>query len=508
MIFALGFLVAGLLALLFLPAVQRRAARLSSRRLEMLLPLSMEEIVAERDQLRAEFAVERRRIEQKLEAAADAQAGHMGEIGRQNAALNALNGQLTETREELRAIGEAKDALHREMAEAEAALGAIQKALADESGSHASTRETLQALQAGHAALEQVTHEQRASLAGLETRAAALDLRIVALKHQKEDLEKNLQAKSSEAEVLLVERDLARAERDGLETKRATLQRRLDEEALRAADLRDQIEALRRRVDEAERARVAGLQARDAAEQRHAAAMKKVEEEENRVRAIQTAAAERHATQVAEIATLGGQLEAARREHASLQEERRTREAEAARKLETQVAKIRAAEAEWQARHAAQQEEIAHLTAALEEVRQQHATAQQESRDREAEFQSRLQSELQKARDAETEWQARHASQRSEIAGLVTFLEEAQREKSATPSLVPAAAGDAAAMPDISSGQREETALLRQAIADLGSEVVRIAASLKGSDTPEDSASMPPDVIGVRERRGRARAQP
>jgi chromosome segregation ATPase len=503
MIFALGFLVAGLLALLFLPAVQRRAARLSSRRLEMLLPLSMEEIVAERDQLRAEFAVERRRIEQKLEAAADAQAGHMGEIGRQTQAINHLTGQLTETRGELHAVGEAKDALHREMAEAEAALGALQKALADESGAHAATRDSLEALRAEHAALEHVSHEQRASVAGLETRAAALDLRIVALNHQKEELERNLQAKTSESEVLLVERDLARAEREGLETKRATLQRRLDEEALRAADLRDQIEALRRRVDEADRARVAGEQARDSAEQRHAAATKKVEEEENRVRSLQTNAAERHAAQVAEIATLGGQLEAARREHASLQEERRTREAEAARKLETEIGKARAAEAEWQARHAAQQQEIA----TLEEVRQQHAAVQQASGGREAEVESKLQTELQRARDAEAEWQARHASQRSEIAGLVSFLEEAQRDKNATPSAVPAAAADAAAAPDLSTNQREETALLRQAIADLGSEVVRIAASLKG-DTSEDGAPMPPDVIEVRERRGRARAQP
>jgi len=141
MIFALGFLVAGLFALLFLPAVQRRAARLSSRRLEMLLPLSMEEIVAERDQLRAEFAVERRRIEQKLESAGEAAAGHMSAIGRQTQAINDLTSQLADTREELRAVGEAKDALHREMVEAEAALGAMQKALADESGSHASTRQ-------------------------------------------------------------------------------------------------------------------------------------------------------------------------------------------------------------------------------------------------------------------------------------------------------------------------------------------------------------------------------
>ncbi|MBI5012898.1 MAG: hypothetical protein HZC06_09325, partial [Methylocystis sp.] len=42
MYFALGFLVAGLFALMFLPAFWRRALRLSMRRLQMLAPMSME----------------------------------------------------------------------------------------------------------------------------------------------------------------------------------------------------------------------------------------------------------------------------------------------------------------------------------------------------------------------------------------------------------------------------------------------------------------------------------
>lgn len=393
MIFALGFLVAALFGLLFLPAVQRRAARLAGRRLEMLLPLSMEEIVAERDQLRAEFAVERRRIEQKLEAAGDAQAQHMGEIGRQAGMIDDLNGQLSQTREELRALGEARDGLQREMDEAQVALGALQKALEDENASHAEMRETLEGARAEHAALDQPANEQRAALAALEMRAAALDLRIVALNHQREDLEKNLQAKVSEAEVLQVERDLARAERDGLEVKRATLQRRLEEEALQTADLRDQIETLRRRVEEADRTRVAGEQARDAAQQRHDAAVRKVEEQENRIRALQSAAAERHATQVAEIATLTGPLESARR----MQQERRAQKQQEARPAEDGGAE------------------------------QSHA----------------------------------------------------------------------------------ETALVRQAIADLGAEVLKIAESLKpsrpGSEERDDS---PPEVMGRSQSRNRARLQP
>jgi chromosome segregation ATPase len=199
-------------------------------------------------------------------------------------------------------------------------------------------------------------------------------------------------------------------------------------------------------------------------------------------------------------------LETARREHASLRDERRPREKEAAQKLEAEIAKARQAEAEWQARHAEQQQKIIALTAALEEARQQHAAMQQDSRDREAKVQSKLEAELKKARDAEAEWQARHENQSSEIASLVTFLNEAQGEKQ-TSSSGTSASGHATHLPDQSISQRDETALLRQAIADLGSEVVRIAGSLKEPNAPEDGGPMPSDVIGVRDRRGRARAQ-
>ncbi len=82
MYFALGFLVAALLALMFLPAFWRRAMRLSMRRLQMLAPMSMEEVIAERDMLRAEFAVRERRLEQEMEALQAARAQDMATTGR------------------------------------------------------------------------------------------------------------------------------------------------------------------------------------------------------------------------------------------------------------------------------------------------------------------------------------------------------------------------------------------------------------------------------------------
>ncbi|WP_424361571.1 hypothetical protein [Methylocystis parvus] len=82
MYFALGVLVAGLVTLLFLPAFWRRALRLSMRRLQMLAPMSMEEVIAERDLLRAEFAVRERRLEQEMEAVKASKAYDLAAIGR------------------------------------------------------------------------------------------------------------------------------------------------------------------------------------------------------------------------------------------------------------------------------------------------------------------------------------------------------------------------------------------------------------------------------------------
>ncbi len=81
MIFALGFLAASLCALLLLPAVNARAARLSQRRIEARLPLSISEVAAEKDYLRAQFAVTQRRLERKVEAVSAHRHADLAAIG-------------------------------------------------------------------------------------------------------------------------------------------------------------------------------------------------------------------------------------------------------------------------------------------------------------------------------------------------------------------------------------------------------------------------------------------
>jgi chromosome segregation ATPase len=67
MYFALGLLTAGLVVLVLMPAVWRRAVRLTRARVEASLPMTLAEIEADKDQLRANFAVTTRKLELDVE---------------------------------------------------------------------------------------------------------------------------------------------------------------------------------------------------------------------------------------------------------------------------------------------------------------------------------------------------------------------------------------------------------------------------------------------------------
>ena len=63
----LGFFIAGFLALALAPLVWRRAVRLTTKRIEASMPLSTNELEAEKDRLRASHAMAARRLEMNIE---------------------------------------------------------------------------------------------------------------------------------------------------------------------------------------------------------------------------------------------------------------------------------------------------------------------------------------------------------------------------------------------------------------------------------------------------------
>ena len=93
---SLGFLAASILALVTIPSVHARAVRLTMRRLEATTPLSMTEIQAHTDQLRADFALSTRRLEISLEEFKTKAASHLAELGKKTNTINHLNIELTE----------------------------------------------------------------------------------------------------------------------------------------------------------------------------------------------------------------------------------------------------------------------------------------------------------------------------------------------------------------------------------------------------------------------------
>lgn len=96
MYFGIGFLVATLLGLLFIPLVHNRAVRLTAKRLEASTPLSMVEIRADKDHLRAEFAISTRRLEMTIEDLKAKTSRQLADLGKKTDAINQLKKDLAE----------------------------------------------------------------------------------------------------------------------------------------------------------------------------------------------------------------------------------------------------------------------------------------------------------------------------------------------------------------------------------------------------------------------------
>lgn len=77
---ALGFLCASILALLIMPSVWRRAVRLTKRRIAAATPVTLTEFKAEKDQLRAKYALDMRRLELQLDDLRHKRAAHLNEL--------------------------------------------------------------------------------------------------------------------------------------------------------------------------------------------------------------------------------------------------------------------------------------------------------------------------------------------------------------------------------------------------------------------------------------------
>jgi len=90
MYFGIGFLFATLIGVTVIPLIHTRAVRLTIRRLEDSIPQSMAEVQADKDALRAEFAMSTRRLENRVEQLQNKTANQLAELGTKADAINRL----------------------------------------------------------------------------------------------------------------------------------------------------------------------------------------------------------------------------------------------------------------------------------------------------------------------------------------------------------------------------------------------------------------------------------
>ncbi len=171
--FALGCIVTALAALAFAPLFWRRALRLTRRRLQPQIPLSMQEILSERDGLRAEFAVERLRVERAMEAVQASKAADMAAIGRHSVAASRLGDEVVA----LKRVGaEQADAilrLSRELAESNAEAGAIKIQLYHASEQSERQAQSVHLLKGERDHLHGLAESRGLAIAALEEKLAA-----------------------------------------------------------------------------------------------------------------------------------------------------------------------------------------------------------------------------------------------------------------------------------------------------------------------------------------------
>src|SRR6201990_837739 len=96
MYLAIGFLISMLCGLMIVPLVHNRACRLTRRRMKAATPLSMAEIQADKDQLRAEFAMSARRLEMNVEQLKHKTTSQLAELRKKTDAINRMKIELGE----------------------------------------------------------------------------------------------------------------------------------------------------------------------------------------------------------------------------------------------------------------------------------------------------------------------------------------------------------------------------------------------------------------------------
>ena len=225
MYLAIGFLVSMLFGLMIVPLVHNRAVRLTTKRLEAATPLSMAEIQADKDQLRAEFAMSARRLEMSVDQLKNKTTSQLAELGKKSDAINRMKLELGEKTATIFSLEAREKAVKEQLRATEEEFAAKTESL----------RQAEQALTDKQGELAKINHE----LSDRSMMAESRQVELVAVRAQIDELKNRV----------------GDAEKEFAATQARLAQERSDSEKATAelGDARSRVENLSQRVTDLDR---------------------------------------------------------------------------------------------------------------------------------------------------------------------------------------------------------------------------------------------------------------
>jgi len=207
---ALGFLGASLLALMLVPALWNRAVRLTSKKLESTMPMSVADIQADKDQLRAEYAIRLRRVEMALDKAKEKAIREQVEANKRRVKIAEINAELAAAKATMEENVNANRVLEQ----------TIKKRLPDLDGRLKAAKDVIAELETTNTELRRTTESQAAALKSTRAAAQTQKADITQLRKALEGGTGRVRVGKSEAkEIQLLSAELSRL-REELERNR------------------------------------------------------------------------------------------------------------------------------------------------------------------------------------------------------------------------------------------------------------------------------------------------
>src|SRR5262249_26922643 len=250
MYIGIGFLVAGLLVIGVIPLVHARAVRLTMRRLEALTPLSMAEIQADKDQLRAEFAMSTRRLEMSVEQMKAKTTSQLAEIGKKSEAVGRLKLELSEKNAALLGLEAKEKQLNDDVERLQADLAAKERGLEEAERALAGMQAEVTQVTANFHESSVTSDSQRVELVAMRAQTEALRGQIESYEKEARDLRERLGTKTAEGESLSHQLAEERSKADHLGNRVGQVDRQLLAQTTESEGLARRVQELSARLEE------------------------------------------------------------------------------------------------------------------------------------------------------------------------------------------------------------------------------------------------------------------